>query len=145
MISTMFVQVAFDELQYNKLDRNFTLAESLIKRMVVHLQSHFCHPSLGTKMHINLQEVVFLEGIELTYIQYGNPGSTNMANILRDETKKMLKADDTTHLPIYLLTGGVGSGEAWHGICDPSLTTFNIQGCNLQGVSSGILGCMIVS
>ena len=92
-------------------------------------------------MHINLQEVVFLEGIEQTYIQF----DTNMASVLRDETAKMLEADDTTHLPIYLLTGGVGSGEAWHGICDPSLTTFNIQGCNLHGVSSGILGCMIVS
>jgi hypothetical protein len=109
--------------------------------MVVHLQSHFCHPSLGTKMHINLQEVVFLEGIEQTYIQF----DTNMASILRDETVKMLEADNTTHLPIYLLSGGVGSGEAWHNICNPSYTTFNIQGCNLRGVRSGILGCMIVS
>ena len=115
--------------------------------MVVHLQSHFCHPSLGTKMHINLQEVVLLEGIELTYIQYGNPGSTNMANTLRDETNKMLQADDTTHLPIYLLSGH-GGGEAHSSICDPSLKyPFNVQGCanNLNSVRSGILNCMHVS
>ena len=111
--------------------------------MVVHLQSHFCHPSLGTKMHINLQEVVFLEGIEQTYIQF----DTNMASILRDETAKMLEADDTTHLPIYLLSGH-GGGEAHSNICDPSLKyPFNVQGCanNLNSVRSGILGCMHVS
>ena len=94
-------------------------------------------------MHINLQEVVFLEGIEQTYIQH----NTNMASILRDETAKMLEADNTTHLPIYLLSGH-GGGEAHSSICDPSLKyPFNVQGCanNLNSVRSGILGCMHVS
>ena len=94
-------------------------------------------------MHINLQEVVFLEGIEQTYIQH----NTNMASILRDETAKMLEADNTTHLPIYLLSGH-GGGEAHSKICNPSWgLPFNVQACanNLRGVRSGILGCMIVS
>ena len=94
-------------------------------------------------MHINLQEVVLLEGIEQKYISL----DTNMASILKDETKKMLEADDTTHLPIYLLSGH-GGGEAHSNICDPSLKyPFNVQGCanNLNSVRSGILECMHVS
>ena len=94
-------------------------------------------------MHINLQEVVLLEGIEQKYISL----DTNMASILKDETKKMLEADDTTHLPIYLLTG-VPNGEAHSSICNPSLKyPFNAQGCgnNLRGVRNGILGCLLVS
>ena len=98
-------------------------------------------------MHINLQEVIFLEGIEQTYIQH----NTNMASILRDETAKMLEADDTTHLPIYLLSGH-GGGEAHSHVCNPWYNPslrypFNVQGCanNLRSLRKGILGCMHVS
>ena len=96
-------------------------------------------------MHINLQEVVFLEGLEQKYIVH----DTNMASVLRDETEKMLKADNTTHLPIYILTG-IGGGEAHSKICNPSLKTpFNVQACanKWRGIRSarGVLGCMHVS
>ena len=40
------------------------------KRAMAHVQAAYCHPSLGMKVHINVQEVIYLEGVTQKYIQH---------------------------------------------------------------------------
>merc|ERR1712142_625387 len=48
------IKVAFTEFVYNDAERNFTRAEINAKRMLTHVQTLYCHPSLGMKIHTNL-------------------------------------------------------------------------------------------
>jgi len=103
------VKVAFDEGVYDSVGRNFTQAKIQINRAFAHIQAAVCHPSLGVKIHINIEEIIFLEGVHQTYIQL-NP---DMNKRMKDITGTILEGDDTTHLVIYILpnvNGEYGGG-----------------------------------
>ena len=69
-------QVAYDEDYFNYNKRNKTQAIGHLKAAFVHAQIAFCDPSLGTKVHIDVQNAnnpIFLEG-ESHSISFANKG-----------------------------------------------------------------------
>ena len=48
-------QAMYDDGLFEKFERNTTLLTNRIKAVFAHLKAQFCHPSLGTKININLQ------------------------------------------------------------------------------------------
>lgn len=92
---------------YDDADRNFTLAEINAKRAMAHVQTAFCHPSLGMKVHINVQEVIYLEGITQPYKTH----NSDMQKLMFGLTESLIEADNTTHIIVYVMEGS-GGGEA---------------------------------
>ena len=67
------------------------MVRKMIKQMFVHVAAQFCHPSLGTKIHLNVQNVnqpIHMPATEKFF------GAT---------TLKELTADNSTHLMVCLL------------------------------------------
>ena len=101
--------------------------------MFVHVAAQFCHPSLGTKIHLNVQNVnepIHMPATEKFF------GAT---------TLKELTADNSTHLMVYIHEGGVG-GAATNSPCKPKLypkklaTQFSKNGCGRRLGRSGEYG-----
>jgi hypothetical protein len=88
------------------MDRDTKKSIQKIKSLFVHVQAQFCHPSLGTKYHINIQNInepIFLEHLEFPYD--GNTNDPIIKDILKPRTKAELEAEPSTHMIAYLLAG----------------------------------------
>ena len=88
------------------MDRDTKKSIQKIKSLFVHVQAQFCHPSLGTKYHINIQNInepIFLEHLEFPYD--GNTNDPIIKGILKPRTKAELEAEPSTHMIAYLLAG----------------------------------------
>ena len=79
----------YSDAWFELFERNTTAISNRFKSVFAHVRASFCHPSLGTKVHINLQNPN--NPIHLTE-KY--PGPTVQATI---------EADSTTHLVAYFL------------------------------------------
>ena len=91
----------YDDGLFEKFERNTTLLSNRIKAVFAHLKAQFCHPSLGTKININLQNPndpisccgKWPDGTERIKPQY-------LVN-------EILEKDSNTHLVAYLMTTGM--------------------------------------
>ena len=70
----------------------------------MHTQARYCHPSLGMKIHMNIQDVVLMEGV---YMSMDNKSFSTFG----DWTKKLLDAD-TPGLVVFMLSSCCGGGVA---------------------------------
>ena len=135
-------QVAYDELVLDKYDRNTTEVEKLIKRIFVHVQARFCHPSLGMKIQINIQDIVHMEGVHLPY-KHGE----ELVPTFKTWYKKLLD-DDEAGLVSFMLTSCCGGGRShYSGPCNfGSDERFNVHGAggNLRSYR-GLLYASFVS
>ena len=55
--------MGFDENYFNYNKRNKTKTIRHVKATIAHVQWAFCNPSLGTKVHIDVQSAIFLKGV----------------------------------------------------------------------------------
>ena len=91
----------YDDGLFEKFERNTTLLSNRIKAVFAHLKAQFCHPSLGTKININLQNPndpipccgKWPDGTDRIKPQY--------------LVKEILEEDSNTHLVAYLMTTGM--------------------------------------
>ena len=60
------------------------------------------------KVHINVQEVMYLEGVTQPYIQH----DTDMVKTMQDMTVPLIEADNTTHIIVYIMKGSGGEASA---------------------------------
>ena len=95
--------MAYTEFVFDDVGRNLTLAEINAKRAMAHVQTAFCHPSLGMKVHINVQDVIFLEGVTTPYIKHRTPSMGDLTESLNDED---------THIILYVMEGFAGEAHA---------------------------------
>ena len=51
------------------------------------------------KVHINVQEVMYLEGVTQPYIQH----DSDMVKTMQELTVPFITADDTTHIIVYVM------------------------------------------
>ena len=138
-VNVFFIfQAAYDETFFDTVGRDPALAKKKIRGAFVHVQAQFCHPSLGTKIHVNLQnanEPTLLEGFASKYIYFHKP----IYSVLHEKTKSFIEADSSTNLMVYLLSGR-GGGESYSGLCNDPRHQFNINGCGNLGFG-GLLQC----
>ena len=124
-------QVAYDELVLDKYDRNTTELEKLIKRSFVHVQARFCHPSLGMKIQINIQDIVHMEGVHLPY-KHGE----ELVPTFKTWYKKLLD-DDEAGLVSFMLTGWAGGQSHVSGPCNFGADNrFNVHGASAYDLRS---------
>ena len=91
----------YDNNLFEKFGRNTTLLSNRIKATFAHLKAQFCHPSLGTKININLQNPndpipccgKWADGTDRLYPDH--------------IVKELLEEDSSTHLVTYLMAGGM--------------------------------------
>ena len=79
----------YSDSWFEMFDRNTTAITNRLKSVFAHVRASFCHPSLGSKVHINLQNPN--NPIHLTE---KHPGKT---------VQETIEADPTTHLVTYFL------------------------------------------
>ena len=60
------------------------------------------------KVHINVQEVMYLEGVTQPYIQH----DSDMVKTMQELTVPLIRADNTTHIIVYVMESITGGGEA---------------------------------
>ena len=99
--------MAFEENYFDYLNRDLEKAKGHIKAAFVHTQAAFCDKSLGTKVHIDVQNInnpVFMEG-ERHKICFG----CDLMGRFGNWTKQiMAKEEDGTDLVVYVMVGGGG-------------------------------------
>ena len=75
-----------------------------MKGLFAHVRAQFCHQSLGSKVHINVQNIddpILLEDFAMEY-SYNN---ANINAALVKKTESSLSNDNHTHLMVYILSG----------------------------------------
>ena len=81
-----------DEL-FDVYERNLAAITNRFKAVFAHLKAAFCHPSLGSKVHINLQNpndpIHFMDSFEKSRSK---------------KVTEILEADEKTHLVAYFVT-----------------------------------------
>ena len=89
-------------------------------------------------MHLNLQDVNLLEGVNLTMNEQWKEGP-----ILKDYTRHTLEKDNSTHFIVFVLKGG--GGRAHFGVLCSSWkpTRYSVNGCGggINSFRGGVLGC----
>ena len=60
------------------------------------------------KVHINVQEVMYLEGVTQPYIQH----DSDMVKTMQELTVPLITADNSTHIIVYVMESITGGGEA---------------------------------
>ena len=97
-------KAAYEESYFDYLKRNETAVIRHMKVAFVHAQIAFCDNSLGTKVHINVQNInnpIFIENKR--YNMYKTKLKT-----LQPLTKKEMAKDPSTDLMVYFVSGGGG-------------------------------------
>jgi len=124
------IKVAYDENYFNYNKRNKTKTLRHLKATIAHAQIAFCNPSLGTKVHIDVQSAIFLKGVSFRV------GISSSTKFLERTTTKIMKDDPSTNL--------VGSGRDWLGrakrwsLCEPNWNNrYNYNACTRRSSSCG--------
>ena len=136
--------MAFEENYFDYLDRDLEKAKGHIKAAFVHTQAAFCDKSLGTKVHIDVQNIddpIFMEG-ERHNICFG----CDLMGKFKNRTKQiMAKEEDGTDLVVYVMVGG--GGIAFLGaLCggNPGLT-FSVNGFDRSPMGSAAILRYVIS
>ena len=104
---------------------------------MAHVQTAFCHPSLGMKVHINVQDVIHLEGVTTPYKKHQTPS-------MGDLTESLIQNDENTHIILYVMEGFAGEAHA-QSPCQSSIRTrYILSGGKLRTIHN-ILGLAWVS
>ena len=117
----------YEEALFDLFGRNSSSLIKRIKGAFAHVQAQFCHKSLGTKIHVNVQNAD--EPILL-------PTGTKQAEI----TVPTLKADTSTHLMVVL---AASTGGGFSNTGSPCATKFNRISYNGRGCRPGVYGGVI--
>ena len=134
----VFYQVAYEENYFDYMDRDVEKAKRHIKAAFVHTQAAFCDKSLGTKVHIDVQNAndpIFMEGERHT-ICFG----CGLMGKFQERTKEiMAKEEDGTDLLVYVMVGG--GGIAYLGaLCAGAGIRYSVNGFDRSPMgSAGIL------
>ena len=102
---------------FERFERNTTALSNRIKAVFAHVKAQFCHPSLGTKININLQN----PNDPLSCCGKWPNGTDKDPEQKRpgQHVKTVLEEDTSTHLVTYLYSGGNGGGSGTGSPCNP--------------------------
>ena len=93
----------YDDGLFEKYERNTTLLTNRIKAVFAHLKAQFCHPSLGTKININLQNPN--DPILCSYCGKSSDGTDRIGP--KPLVEEILEEDSSTHLVVYFKATGM--------------------------------------
>lgn len=118
------------------MGRDLEKAKSHIKAAFVHTQAAFCDKSLGTKVHIDVQNAndpIFMEGKRHT-ICFGCGLMGNFTQLTIDEMAK----EEGTDLMVYVMVGG--GGIAYLGaVCAGPSIRFSVNGFDRSPMGSAAI------
>ena len=130
-------QVAYEENYFDYLNRDVEKAKSHLKAAFVHTQAAFCDTSLGTKVHIDVQNAndpIFMEGERHTICF----GCGLMGKFSNWTEKIMAKEEDGTDLIVYVMVGG--GGIAYLGaLCAGPTIRYSVNGFDRSPMGSAAI------
>ena len=94
-------QAMYDDGLFEKFERNTTLLSNRIKAVFAHLKAQFCHPSLGTKININLQN----PNDPIPFCGKSLDGTDRIKP--KNFVEEILEEDSSTHLVVYFKATGM--------------------------------------
>ena len=128
--------MAYEENFFDYVGRDVEKAIRHIKAAFVHTQAAFCDKSLGTKVHIDVQNAnspIFMEGKRHT-ICFGCGLMGNFTELTQQEMEK----DESTDLMVYVMVGGGGIATLG-AVCGTGNNRFSVNGFDRSPMGSAAI------